>query len=242
MQPTLFGLFAEAAGFDVVALQRMYGRAYSSLAIRLAEVMQHQPLLAVLYERRETGDPCLWPSASGPGSFKATVVARTPGFRLRMQRRPLSRLRGLLPRRGAPPAQGSVAERVALTGRAVYVDRVSGYDLWSDDDLAVAARPVNWHGRLAKIAVVAVPYRDRSVLRPQLGRAMSRTPHRRVILDGDSSVSPVHGEQEGAAYNGDFRSMCYHLLFVIGGPVKTARRPVLRSFGGFGLSPCPRRM
>ena len=28
--------------------------------------------------------------------------------------------------------------------------------------------------------------------------AMSRTPHRRVILDIDSSESPVHGEQEGA--------------------------------------------
>ncbi len=28
------------------------------------------------------------------------------------------------------------------------------------------------------------------------------TPHRRVILDMDSSESPVHGQQEGAAYNG----------------------------------------
>ena len=40
--------------------------------------------------------------------------------------------------------------------------------------------------------------------------AMSRTPHRRVILDMDSSESPVHGEQEGASYNGHFGSMCYH--------------------------------
>ena len=44
--------------------------------------------------------------------------------------------------------------------------------------------------------------------------AMSRTPHRRVILDMDSSESPVHGEQEGASYNGHFGSMCYHPLFV----------------------------
>ena len=35
-------------------------------------------------------------------------------------------------------------------------------------------------------------------------RAMARTLHRRVILDMDSSESPVHGEQEGAAYNGHF--------------------------------------
>ncbi|MCY4528784.1 MAG: IS1380 family transposase, partial [Chloroflexi bacterium] len=45
-------------------------------------------------------------------------------------------------------------------------------------------------------------------------RAMSRTPHRRVILDKDSSESPVHGEQEGASYNGHFGSTCYHPLFV----------------------------
>ena len=44
--------------------------------------------------------------------------------------------------------------------------------------------------------------------------AMSRTPHRRVILDMDSSESRVHGEQEGASYNGHFGSTCYHPLFV----------------------------
>ena len=44
--------------------------------------------------------------------------------------------------------------------------------------------------------------------------AISHTAHRRVILDMDSSESPVHGEQEGALYNGHFGSMCYHPLFV----------------------------
>ena len=41
---------------------------------------------------------------------------------------------------------------------------------------------------------------------------MSRTPHRRVILDMDSSESPVHGEQEGASYNGHFGSTFQRLL------------------------------
>ena len=54
--------------------------------------------------------------------------------------------------------------------------------------------------------------------------AMSRTPHRRVILDMDSSESPVHGEQEGASYNGHFGSMCYHPLFVFNHS-GTARAP-----------------
>ena len=171
MPPATFSLFAEASGFDVVALQETYQRAYSSVAIRLAEVMRHQPLLAVLYEHREKGDPRLWPPTTTLDDFTAKVVVRTPGFRLRMQKRPLSYLRGLLPRRGAPPAPGSVAERVILTGRPVYVERVSGYDLWRNDDVTLAARPVIWYGRVAKIAVVAVPYRDRSVLAPQLGHA-----------------------------------------------------------------------
>ena len=44
--------------------------------------------------------------------------------------------------------------------------------------------------------------------------ASARSTHRRVILDIDSSESPVHGTQEQSAYNGHFESVCYHPLFV----------------------------
>jgi hypothetical protein len=44
--------------------------------------------------------------------------------------------------------------------------------------------------------------------------AMVHTPHRRVILDMDSSESPVHGQQEGTVYNGHFECVCYHPLFL----------------------------
>jgi hypothetical protein len=44
--------------------------------------------------------------------------------------------------------------------------------------------------------------------------AMARTRHRRIILDMDSSESPVYGEQEGATYNGHFETVCYHPLFL----------------------------
>lgn len=47
-----------------------------------------------------------------------------------------------------------------------------------------------------------------------VGKGMTRTKHRRIILDMDSSESPVHGEQEGSAYNGHFGGVCYHPLFV----------------------------
>ncbi|MCB1602644.1 MAG: IS1380 family transposase [Xanthomonadales bacterium] len=35
-----------------------------------------------------------------------------------------------------------------------------------------------------------------------------------IVLDMDSSVSPTHGEQEGAAWNGHFDCACYHPLFL----------------------------
>ncbi len=86
-----------------------------------------------------------------------------------------------------------------------------------------------------------------------VGGAMSRTPHRRVILDMDSSESPVHGEQEGASYNGHFGSTCYHPLFVFNqfgdcegaklraGNVHSAHRwrdvldPILSRYGATGV-------
>ena len=39
-------------------------------------------------------------------------------------------------------------------------------------------------------------------------------PLRELILDLDSSVSETYGEQEGTAYNGHFKCLCYHPLFL----------------------------
>jgi len=47
-----------------------------------------------------------------------------------------------------------------------------------------------------------------------IDHAMARTRHQRIILDMDSSESPVYGEQEGATYNGHFETVCYHPLFL----------------------------
>jgi hypothetical protein len=35
-----------------------------------------------------------------------------------------------------------------------------------------------------------------------------------IVLDMDSSVSPTHGDQEGAAWNGHFDCTCYHPNFL----------------------------
>ncbi len=41
-----------------------------------------------------------------------------------------------------------------------------------------------------------------------------KRPPKVITLDMDSSESPVHGDQEGAAWNGHFQSKCLHPLFV----------------------------
>ncbi len=56
-----------------------------------------------------------------------------------------------------------------------------------------------------------------------------RRPAKVVVLDMDSSVSPVFGEQEGSAYNGHFACTCYHPLFrfnQFGDLVRSALRSV----------------
>ena len=49
--------------------------------------------------------------------------------------------------------------------------------------------------------------------RETVGQADCLDSSERIVLDMDSSESPVHGEQEGSAYNGHFESVCYHPLF-----------------------------
>ena len=53
-----------------------------------------------------------------------------------------------------------------------------------------------------------------AVNRELLAQAGMPTRAGRIVLDMDSSESPVHGAQEGSAYNGHFESVCYHPLFL----------------------------
>ena len=54
----------------------------------------------------------------------------------------------------------------------------------------------------------------RAMNRDVLAQAENATRVDRIVLDMDSSESPVHGAQEGSAYNGHFESVCYHPLFL----------------------------
>ena len=53
-----------------------------------------------------------------------------------------------------------------------------------------------------------------AVNRDLIGQAETFDRADRIVLDMDSSESPVHGAQERSAYNGHFESVCYHPLFL----------------------------
>ena len=170
MSPDLFRAIARASGLDVVEIQKHYNRSYASVALRLTEVMKDQPMLVVLYERSHIDAPMLWPSRPMPGAFRATVVRRTEGFGA--IRDPLiGGTRGSLPIKGSRPLPGSLTFHVFQNGRAAHAE--SAWSKTGDGSgalgrIAVAARPVIWYGHVAKVAVIAVPEQDRTVIRPQL--------------------------------------------------------------------------
>ncbi len=169
MPPETFAAYAQTAGLDVPALQRLFRCAYLSVTRRLGEVMRGQPLLAVLYERRGK-NPAAWPEGAAPREFRATAVVRTPGFGERYSPL-LCGSRGRVPLPGRPPSPGSLAEGVIVSGRSEYAEAEPRENIQCGDGVAVAVRPVFWNGRLAKVSLVAVPYELRAALAPQVHRA-----------------------------------------------------------------------
>ncbi len=159
MQPQEFETRALASGLDLMALQREYGYAYAAVALRLAEVVRGLPYFVALYERPGRGDPATWPQGDDLAALRATVVKRKQGMGP-----PASPLvtgkRGGIPHRHRRVPAGSLAERAARSGRTEYAEA---------DGLAVAATSVYWKGRLAKLAVVAVPREFRAALAPLAG-------------------------------------------------------------------------
>ena len=166
MQPRAFGPLALEWGLDVLKLQRAFLCSYTSVTIRLAEVLRDPPLMAVLYVRDDDGDPAGW---TEPSDLRAKVVRRTRGFGTPVF--PICGYRGGIPRRGRPIPEGSLADQAARYATPRYA-RNGGF--------AVIARPVISARKLTKIVVIAVPESEASVLDPQVmasdGIGRRRTP------------------------------------------------------------------
>ena len=164
MQPEGFLALAEASGLDVTALQREYRYAYAAVALRLAEVVRHPPLLTVLYEHPNRRDPAEWPAGDDLAALRVKVVRRTAGFGPSRSRLINGRRSGV-PGKSKPVPPGCLAELAAQSRSLEYAEA---------DGFAVVARPVYWKGRLAKLLIVAVPYGERGALLPQLSAVSYR--------------------------------------------------------------------
>ena len=119
MQPESFSLFAEASGFDVLALQRQYRCSYASVTIRLAEVIREPPLMAVLYEREEKGDPAGWTGAArAPGDGGAADAGLRDADHLpRLRRAGRSSQKGQAPPGRLPGGAGRPLRHDAIRPR-----------------------------------------------------------------------------------------------------------------------------
>ena len=171
MQPQAFSLAAERSGLDVLALQRTYRCSYASVTLRLAEVMEDRPLMTVLYEREEKGDPADW---AEPPVLSATVVRRTRGFGSPAAF-PICGERGGVPRRGRP-----LSPRLpGGAGRSLRQHPVR-----PRGRLRRHSPARSLEGRLAKVVVVAVPDSDRAVLGPQLVASDLPARRRRPVAAG----------------------------------------------------------
>jgi Transposase DDE domain group 1 len=119
-----------------------------------------------------------------PGLLRQSVYARLAGYEDTNDHEGLSR----------DPAMRAVIGKRALDRTAASSGTVSRFEteiLTQEQNIdALAALNSGW-----------------------VSKAVSLSKARKVILDIDSSESPVYGSQEGSAYNGFFESTCYHPLF-----------------------------
>jgi len=182
MQPGIFLTALLETGLDLVGLHHRFQKSYSSVAIRAVEVLNERnrdlsfderiDLMVAIYERVEEGKPNEWGPCC-PDGFVVTYAPRTQGFRPGL----LARRSGnggprymahLLPQRGDGVSASSIAFKVIQNGRCHYLNRLSGFDLWGDSDLAFIAQPVWWFGHLAKVILVGVRAKDGHLLDVQV--------------------------------------------------------------------------
>ena len=113
MQPAVFAPFAKASGLDIIALRSQFECSYASVTLRLAEVMRNQPLMGVLYQRQEQGNPAEWTEPPDRRQFRATISDTHSGLRHPGSSRPL-----WFTRRHAPQGHHSIPSLDCRVGGA----------------------------------------------------------------------------------------------------------------------------
>jgi hypothetical protein len=179
MQPEVFLPVLLESGLDIFSLRlRFHMRSYASVAIRVRELLKPPAVddvvdfLIAIYDRNSEGEPREWDFDCCANDFCAGCVVKTSGIRLSRSRRRANFRAYLFPRRlfpvrGEKPALGFIVDEVIETRKPIYYEKVM-FDLLGENDIALVARPVHWHGRLAKVILVVVRKKDSYLLHKQI--------------------------------------------------------------------------
>jgi len=147
-----------ACGFDPIWLHEKYHKSYIAIVSRMATILQ--PMKG-----------CFWASVyefdeNAPQGFVvARCFHRSPKYIPRVRYRVPN---FLFPKRGQLVPLKSNLEIASVQRRPVYVQQLKGLDFWEKYCLSVIIRPVLWGGKVAKLIVVAVPYRDSDKFQKQV--------------------------------------------------------------------------
>ncbi len=181
-------------------------------------------------------------AAGRSGGFRPSCAAGVQWHAAQFRRRSLGNARAWMKRSGCPiwrqrhcatPAQARTPS-IELDGlfRQSVFGRLAGYEDVNDADRlaldpvmrqVVGGRAVDAQAASAtqmgrfETETLALA-ENRAALADLNGQWIDRFHDRNglkyIVLDMDSSVSPTHGDQEGAAWNGHFDCTCYHPNFL----------------------------
>ena len=166
-------------------------------------------------------------------AFHGSAISSDVGLLLHRELDDVLGLTGMMAELIAHPRTGKNGRhRLAGFLRQSVFSRLAGYEDVNDADRlrldpvmrqVVGGRAVR-HGAASASAMgrfeteMLTQPENLTALADLLGRWIDAEHHRRppksITLDMDSSESPVHGDQEGAVWNGHFQSKCLHPLFV----------------------------
>lgn len=147
-----------ASGYDPIWLHEKYHKSYIAIISRMATVLQ--PVKGHFW-----GSVCEFNDEVRPGFVLARCFHRSPKYIPRVRYRVPN---FLFPKRGQLVPLKSNLEIASVQRRPVYVQQLKGLDFWEKYCLSVIIRPVLWGGKVAKLIVIAVPYRDSDKLQKQL--------------------------------------------------------------------------
>lgn len=160
---------------DVLKLQKNYGRAYSSIILRMKRVMNNRhSFFAVIYEPRIQNQ--VYVNEFGIvidkkyfiENFVCRYLVKTSDIKPNRKHGRL--LWCFLPRKKHHVMLDSVAYYVLTEQRSAFRERVEGFDMFGYDDLSIIARPVAWNGQISKVIVIGIPQKENQLLRGQIDR------------------------------------------------------------------------